>query len=546
MQLGTKLLVLLILLFGSYAVSEYALQRQVLYPAFVKLETEGATSDLDRTLFAIQNEVDHLDILARDWSSWDLTYDYMVSADPSFLRSNLSIATLIDGDLSMTLILDNAGGSVLSLVPDPQTGQNIGLYSLVYPDFIARLHTLRSWTELNGKSVERPLRGIVRTKRGFMLVSARPVLTTRSEGPSRGLLVQGRVLTRERIERIVRQTHVTFQIIPVADIGALSLLADTLAQAAVLDQHPITRREDSLDIFALTHDMWGQRAFLVKVTIPRDITKQGILITNYAIISALVLLIVTVALLLWLLRKLILRRIASLDQYVKNIAASHDYTKRHRVEGNDELGSLGKGINSLIEVIEHKTSALTRLNEKLHQQALLDGLTGIANRRKLDEFLDQQWRLAYRNQSSIAIIMTDVDDFKRFNDHYGHQQGDDCLIKLAKILSAHARRPSDLAARYGGEEFVLVLPATTSADATNVANILRHSLHSQAIPHTARRDNSCRPIVTMSFGVASTIPGENEDWWNLMKSADSAMYRAKNLGGDRVICEHSPLQQAND
>ena len=160
---------------------------------------------------------------------------------------------------------------------------------------------------------------------------------------------------------------------------------------------------------------------------------------------------------------------------------------------------------------------ISRLETLAHQ----DALTGVANRRVLDDYL----ALMVTQQKPLAAIMLDVDYFKRFNDHYGHQAGDDCLRQIANVLNFSVRTPEDLVARYGGEEFVLLLPAATIAQAIAVTQRIQVKLAAAAIPHAASEVSS---FVTISMGVS--ISTGHTSAKALIAAADAALYRAKKAG----------------
>jgi diguanylate cyclase (GGDEF)-like protein len=155
-------------------------------------------------------------------------------------------------------------------------------------------------------------------------------------------------------------------------------------------------------------------------------------------------------------------------------------------------------------------------------------LTGLANRRRFDEALDSECRRARRENAPLALIMTDVDFFKKYNDSYGHQGGDDCLRRVATVLAQGARRPADLAARYGGEEFALILPHTTLEGAAVVADAMRRGVAGLNLLHAS---SSVAPHVTLSLGVAAISPGEPDVGpETLIERADNALYDAKREG----------------
>jgi two-component system chemotaxis family response regulator WspR len=169
-------------------------------------------------------------------------------------------------------------------------------------------------------------------------------------------------------------------------------------------------------------------------------------------------------------------------------------------------------------------------NAELARFAAQDGLTGLANRRRLDEALDSECRRAAREKTPLSLVMTDVDFFKKYNDSYGHQLGDDCLRQVAAALAVAARRPGDLCARYGGEEFALVLPNTSVEGACLVAEAARSQVEALQIPHAA---SGVAAHVTLSLGVATMLPGEPLEPTALVQRADSALYAAKHGGRNR-------------
>jgi len=187
-----------------------------------------------------------------------------------------------------------------------------------------------------------------------------------------------------------------------------------------------------------------------------------------------------------------------------------------------------------------------RMADELRRHATTDALTGVANRRLLDEVLGREWLRAYRSGSPLALVLVDIDHFKLFNDHYGHPAGDACLRAVAGALHGSCMRPADLAARYGGEEFALLLPDTDRKGAENVAKRLLESVALLMIPHLA---SPLAPWVTVSAGIAchdassgGSVPPhsrarsvEREDAVQLVQVADVALYRAK-TGGRAQVC----------
>jgi diguanylate cyclase (GGDEF)-like protein len=170
---------------------------------------------------------------------------------------------------------------------------------------------------------------------------------------------------------------------------------------------------------------------------------------------------------------------------------------------------------------------LKEARDRLQELASLDGLTGIPNRRRLDVVLDQEWRRAVRGKHWISVALLDVDYFKKFNDHYGHARGDECLRSVAHAVSAACRRPADLVARYGGEEFAVVLPETDPEGACDIVRALLAHVQALAIEHAA---SGCAPVVTVSVGAASLVPDDPAAAGRAIEEADRLLYEAKEKG----------------
>ncbi len=183
--------------------------------------------------------------------------------------------------------------------------------------------------------------------------------------------------------------------------------------------------------------------------------------------------------------------------------------------------------------------ALRQANEQLSLLASLDGLTGLANRRKFDEQITWEWERAKREQTPLSLLIIDVDHFKYYNDTYGHLLGDDCLKQVAKTLQTICQRATDLVARYGGEEFVLVLPHTDQAAAETLAQKIQAAIAEQAIAHQSSPTNA---HITLSMGLASLVPQAGMTVSDFIHLADQALYQAKLAGRNQLaIATPEPL-----
>jgi diguanylate cyclase (GGDEF)-like protein len=205
-------------------------------------------------------------------------------------------------------------------------------------------------------------------------------------------------------------------------------------------------------------------------------------------------------------------------------------TRHYRVRA----AQLDRQVKQRTLELSEANQSLEEANEELARLSRIDGLTGIANRATFDTVLAREWARAERSGQPLALVMGDVDFFKRYNDRYGHQAGDRCLQAVAGEVRKCARRPTDLAARYGGEEFVLVLPDTDFDGAARVAERLLALVAAHNLPHET---SDAAPHVTLSLGVAAAAPvtaaGGAAGAAALVHAADEALYRAKAGGRNR-------------
>jgi two-component system chemotaxis family response regulator WspR len=181
--------------------------------------------------------------------------------------------------------------------------------------------------------------------------------------------------------------------------------------------------------------------------------------------------------------------------------------------------------------LEESQSQLAQANLTLQKLSSIDGLTGIANRRSFDETLKKEWNRALRYEQPLGLIMLDIDFFKLYNDHYGHQGGDACLKKVTNLLSSVIQRETDFLARYGGEEFSAILPDTDLKSSVRIAEEMRQALGALRIEHAKSKIST---FVSISIGVAAIVPQKGTAPEVLITRADQALYRAKEDGRDRV------------
>jgi len=201
------------------------------------------------------------------------------------------------------------------------------------------------------------------------------------------------------------------------------------------------------------------------------------------------------------------------------------YVLFNKVTYNNALGE----VDGIIGIVNDITEIKKRETE-LEEKTFFDSLTGIFNRRYFDENIEKEWKKCVRENEPLSLIMLDIDFFKKYNDYYGHQEGDNCLKKVAQEIRISLLRPSDIAVRYGGEEFVVILPNTNINGAYRVAERIRRNIINLAIKHEA---STVSEVVTLSQGIGE-MNNINDTVYECLKNADKSLYKAKNNGRNTI------------
>jgi diguanylate cyclase (GGDEF)-like protein len=190
--------------------------------------------------------------------------------------------------------------------------------------------------------------------------------------------------------------------------------------------------------------------------------------------------------------------------------------------------------------LEQQASLLEQENQDLRRLSYLDGLTGIANRRHFEEAFNLEWRRACRAGTPLSLVMIDTDLFKPFNDTYGHQRGDDCLIRIANTLRNGLKRPGDMAARYGGDEFMLLIPGSDAQGVAELAEALRARIEAMEF---FSEGSATDEAITVSLGVVTGYPTRGFSSGDLIAAADAALYQAKEAGRNQVALFQKPVRE---
>ncbi len=281
--------------------------------------------------------------------------------------------------------------------------------------------------------------------------------------------------------------------------------------------------ENTIVMRYLLHDINEKPLAWVRIHLDRELMLHGRGVIEDVLLQLAAVALVTGLVLLVTVQWWLVRPVARLRRAVARISDSKRWEEQLVVDRPDEIGALTRGINVLLSVLRKQVDAL-------EETSSTDALTGIANRRQFDVRLDDELARLGRRTVPLSLLLMDVDHFKRFNDRYGHPQGDNVLRQFGALLRASCRH-QDLPARVGGEEFALILPDTDGAGATAMADKVMQALAVLALEHET---SPTAPVVTVSIGIATWPAPQDGGAASLYAQADKALYAAKQLGRNRV------------
>lgn len=378
------------------------------------------------------------------------------------------------------------------------------------------------------------------------LFAVRPIYASHALGDAGGFMLLGTTLTEDILSQLQEDVALKFDI---SDVRTHASLDSAIAYEIVATDPNALRIQHPFKA--------GQTGgFMITMVMDRQITKIGETATQQVIQAFIGIAFVVMLVTWWWLRRAVTAPVEQLSRQMKHISEQKIYTHRAQIASTGELGQLARTFNDLMTTVEHKTLALHESNMQMqaeHKQLIStqtqlkranwelkslsekDALTGLYNRMALDRKLAQEWNNLRRRKEPFTLMMIDIDQFKQFNDHYGHQAGDKCLSRVAIIIASIAQRATDMAARYGGEEFMVILPGVGHEAAQQLAVRLLRSIEDANIEHIYSDHNQ---RITVSIGISSVIPDGSLTVKNAIQMADEALYRAK-AGGRNRVCDGS-------
>ncbi len=471
---------------------------------------------------ALDKELGFLQTMNYDYSVWDASYAFIKRQDPDFISENLIEDTFTSLKIDGILYFDTELNSIFAKGFDHQQQQPVEFTELS-DKHQAQLQVLLPQSSDKTNSVAQTS-GFIATSQGPVMFSATEIRRSDRSGPGRGSLMfirkvrPGLIQSLQTISQLNLTAHAVTDARAVADIPVLD--------GKLYNERFLFKRQ------RLISDPSGNPVLLL--TIEHQVMSKPEIFDTDTLLALALLICIPLAM-WWFVNYYLVSPVSSSAKVIRKMINTRQFNPILNQYPITELQSLGEDFNELINVVNQQRYTLEQL-------VLTDGLTGVANRRAFEHFIENSWARMNRNAQPLAIVMCDVDYFKPYNDHYGHQAGDETLINIAQALQSTINRSGDLVARYGGEEFVIVIADSNLENCQAVTNRALQAVRNLNIPH---QFSKAADIITISCGCAYLLPDKDKPLKGnhepLLAAADSALYQAKQNGRDRAeIVQYQP------
>nr|WP_299240153.1 diguanylate cyclase [uncultured Halomonas sp.] len=486
--------------------------RQWVIPALLAEEEKYATAELDRAVRVINGELNHLSLLNKEWAIWDDSYDFVQGDSDNYLESNIADDLVFeDADLSLMVFLKADGAPHWIAGIHPQNERYTSCEGLT-ADCAWATPVLESLQQRIAGGLDDETRTWLQARPQQAMASAWSIAKSNGDGPIAGWLLMMRPMNDKWFAKLEDRAGLVLSIEP-SDSNATAQPRQTI------------ERKDSQNMTAtrrMTAEPEGA-ILALNAELPRHSFRTGIDDFRLILYWTVGLLVVVVVLLL--LERMILSPLRRLATFTQRVQREDDIDPpRSLLQRRDEIGVLARKFQQLLDHQRSQTSSLIELSQR-------DPLTGLANRRLFDKRLEEAVSAANLSDQPLALLMVDIDNFKAYNDHYGHPAGDECLKTIADAMRKHFSRPQQLVARTGGEEFMVILPDIPFETSVQQAEALRLAIETLALPHAASTVSS---VVTISVGIALHTPAHPYDIEELTRAVDGALYTAKQAGRNRI------------
>ena len=380
-SLRSRIVVTVTAVVTAYAVLDHVVQRMAVSPSFDHLERSEAIQDFERVVGALRRETEHLDMRCRDWASWDETWRFVHEPFEEYVAANLGPTSFRDGNVNLVYICDTEGRVVWGDVLDLETGEGLELRDLpregLAPNHKLLVHTdaPRGNPDDGVSAWDGTIHGLTRTERGPMLISCRPILTSEGEGPVRGTVIMGRLISESLVADLAGRTAVDFSRWLLDDEGMDADARDRLDEVTAAPGPVVEPLDDErLAVYGIYPDIDAKPALLLRANVRRDISAKGAQAVRYALISTICAGILLLLVLLGVLQRTVIRPIEQLTAHAVEIGRTDDESMRVRMDRADEIGILGREFDSMLEKLERSRAEVVQTARTAGMSAIATGI----------------------------------------------------------------------------------------------------------------------------------------------------------------------------
>ncbi|MCO7222745.1 diguanylate cyclase domain-containing protein [Pleionea sp. CnH1-48] len=527
-SLLAKLLLIFICGLAAVLVLQLTIRQYSILPQLELLEKQSDLKDLQRIVSSVDRLFDELDSVVYDNAVWDEMYKVVEQKDIDYLKQNYFIKeSYLTLNINGFYFYDKQHALITGLSTD---GQFTPLSANVFDAPNEQIVSLILTTEEESKAsqlAQVKKRGFIEIDKKLAMFVSSNIIPSAGRGESRGTMLVWRFVNQKVQSQLSDLTQLKVVLSKGSDRN-VSLSAQSIRENKVALER--FHRDEQSNLSLTFSDIYHQPLLAVSYKAPKRMFDDRLFDT--ALIGASAGILVILALMFCTLNKIVVQPILELQKTIRRVLNLGDYTQTTGMKRNDEIGRLAFMVDTLFNNVFTQQAELIKHNIKLKELSDTDELTGIANRRSLENYLGHLSEETLYVPESLSVLMIDVDHFKLYNDHYGHAAGDEALKEVASTIEDLTRSHYDMVARYGGEEFSVLLRKANKSRAVKVANKLCQSIFLLRIPHESSPTSE---YLTISIGVASCPPKHKCNNKQLFEAADEALYQAKSNGRNQVV-----------
>ncbi|WOH37169.1 diguanylate cyclase [Thalassotalea fonticola] len=467
--------------------------------------------DLDRIISTTVHMGDALAQMNYGYAILEDTYNYITQPNDDYIDTNFSTNVFQNLEIDGAFILDTSGKTIFQKGLDHMTLKPLDFKQLLIEQKLIHAGLLKQ-----ASTTDKALVGTINTNVGLMVYALTAIYDSDITEQTNGFLLFLQRFDKNFVSELEEQVKIKLTILPYSDdFQDYPILSDEISNVTTIEQIK----------YRVLQDEMGIPSLVLRIT-HLNVYKETLL-TKELLITLLIQLIIML-LIFWLIRIKVVKPLLQVNTAITNMNDKQNLIKLHHRSRIGEFHLLVKHFNHMVEIVNSQQQQLSELS-------LTDALTQIPNRLAFEKKFTQEWAHLQRNQTPFAIVMCDIDYFKKYNDSLGHLAGDDALVKVAQALTLSSRRINDMVARYGGEEFIILFSGIELAGLKMKLTEMIESIEMLEILHP---DSSVSKSITISIGATlMTPPRKSTEKMNLVRAigiADNALYQAKNNGRNQA------------